>query len=133
MVTTASDEGPVGITANIFSSLSLDPALVIQSQGIGSRRLPFFENAQYFTTHILSADQEYLYYDFAKSPFGFENTEVSFKTKNVPLIKTALCGLNTENVPFTLEAITSMSSEKSKMCSCVSATHFRFLTANSEN
>ena len=87
VVTTASEEGPVGITANSFSSLSLDPALVLWSPYTGSRRFPFFENAQYFAIHILSADQEYLCYDFAKSPFGFENTEVSFKIKNVPLIK----------------------------------------------
>ena len=90
VVTTASEEGPVGITANSFSSLSLDPALVLWSPYTVSRRFPFFENAQYFAIHILSADQEYLCYDFAKSPFGFHNTEVSFNTKNVPLIKNCL-------------------------------------------
>ena len=90
VVTTASEEGPVGITANSFSSLSLDPALVLWSPYTGSRRFPFFENAQYFAIHILSADQEYLCYDFAKSPFGFDNTAVSFNTKNVPLIKNCL-------------------------------------------
>ena len=90
VVTTASEEGPVGITANSFSSLSLDPALVLWSPYTGSRRFPFFENAQYFAIHILSADQEYLCYDFAKSPFGFDNAEVSFNTKNVPLIKNCL-------------------------------------------
>ena len=90
VVTTTSEEGPVGITANSFSSLSLDPALVLWSPYTGSRRFPFFENAQYFAIHILSADQEYLCYDFAKSPFGFHNTEVSFNTKNVPLIKNCL-------------------------------------------
>ena len=90
VVTTASEEGPVGITANSFSSLSLDPALVLWSPYTGSRRFPFFENAQYFAIHILSADQEYLCYDFAKSPFGFDNTDVSFNTKNVPLIKNCL-------------------------------------------
>ena len=90
VVTTASEEGPVGITANSFSSLSLDPALVLWSPYTGSRRFPFFENAQYFAIHILSADQEYLCYDFAKSPFGFDNAEVSFNTKSVPLIKNCL-------------------------------------------
>ena len=90
VVTTASEEGPVGITANSFSSLSLDPALVLWSPYTGSRRFPFFENAQYFAIHILSADQEYLCYDFAKSPFGFDNTDVSFNTKNVPLIENCL-------------------------------------------
>ena len=90
VVTTASEEGPVGITANSFSSLSLDPALVLWSPYTGSRRFPFFENAQYFAIHILSANQKYLCYDFAKSPFGFDNTEVSFNTENVPLISNCL-------------------------------------------
>ena len=90
VVTTTSEEGPVGITANSFSSLSLVPALVLWSPYTGSRRFPFFENAQYFAIHILSADQEYLCYDFAKSPFGFDNTEVSYNTENVPLIENCL-------------------------------------------
>mgnify|MGYP001382940985 CR=1 FL=1 len=90
VVTTASEEGPVGITANSFSSLSLDPALVLWSPYTGSRRFPFFENAQYFAIHILSVDQEYLCHDFAKSPFGFDNTEVSYNTENVPLIENCL-------------------------------------------
>ena len=77
IVTTASDEGPVGITANSFSSLSLVPALVLWSPYTESRRFPFFENAKSFAIHILSVDQEYLCYDFAKSTFGFDNTEVS--------------------------------------------------------
>ena len=41
VVTTASDQGPVGITANSFSSLSLDPPLVLWSPYTGSRRFPF--------------------------------------------------------------------------------------------
>ena len=90
VVTAASKEGPVGITANSFSSLSLDPALVLWSTYTGSRRFPFFENAQNFAIHILAVDQEYLCHDFAKSPFGFDNTEVSYNTENIPLIENCL-------------------------------------------
>ena len=90
VVTTASDQGPVGITANSFSSLSLGPPLVLWSPYTGSRRFPFFEHAEYFAIHILSADQEYLCHDFAKSPFGFDNAEVTFNTQNVPLIENCL-------------------------------------------
>ena len=50
----------------------------------------FFENAQNFAIHILSADQEYLCNDFAKSPFGFDNAEMSFSPENVPLIENCL-------------------------------------------
>ena len=90
VVTTASDEGPVGITANSFSSLSLHPPLVLWSPYTGSRRFPFFENAQYFAIHILSGDQEYLCHDFAKSPFGFGNADVSFNAEHIPLIEKCL-------------------------------------------
>ncbi len=90
VVTAASNEGPVGITANSFSSLSLDPPLVLWSPYTGSRRFPFFENAQYFAIHILSGDQEYLCHDFSESPFGFDNTEVSFNVEDVPLIENCL-------------------------------------------
>ena len=90
VVTAASEEGPVGITANSFSSLSLDLPLVLWSPYTGSRRFVFFENAQNFAIHILSADQEYLCNDFAKSPFGFDNAEMSFSRENVPLIENCL-------------------------------------------
>ena len=82
VVTAASHEGPVGITANSFCSLSLDPPLVLWSPYTGSRRFVFFENAQNFAIHILSADQEYLCHDFAKSPFGSDNAEMSFNPEN---------------------------------------------------
>ena len=42
IVTTASNQGPVGITANSFSSLSLNPPLVLWSLAIDSRRFTFF-------------------------------------------------------------------------------------------
>ena len=58
VVTAMSEEGPVGITANSFSSLSIDPPLVIWSPSVGSRRFPYFENAEYFAIHVLAADQE---------------------------------------------------------------------------
>jgi flavin reductase (DIM6/NTAB) family NADH-FMN oxidoreductase RutF len=42
IVTAASDQGPVGITASSFSSLSLNPPLVLWSPAIESRRFEFF-------------------------------------------------------------------------------------------
>ena len=90
VVTAASNESPVGITANSFSSLSLDPPLVLWSPFKGSHRFPFFENAQHFAIHILSGDQEYLCHDFAKSLYGFDNAEVSFNAEDVPLLENCL-------------------------------------------
>ena len=58
VVTAPSEQGPVGITANSFSSLSLSPPLVLWSPAIDSRRYVFFEKAEYFAIHILEANQK---------------------------------------------------------------------------
>jgi len=45
VVTCASPEGPVCITANSFSSLSLEPPLVMWALDRKSRRYPLFDRA----------------------------------------------------------------------------------------
>jgi flavin reductase (DIM6/NTAB) family NADH-FMN oxidoreductase RutF len=90
IVTTASDQGPVGITANSFSSLSLKPPLVLWSPAIDSRRFAFFEQAEYFAIHVLGAQQEYICKNFAQSPFAFENTGTKTNIYGVPLIENCL-------------------------------------------
>jgi flavin reductase (DIM6/NTAB) family NADH-FMN oxidoreductase RutF len=90
IVTAASDQGPVGITANSFSSLSLNPPLVLWSPAIESRRFEFFEKAEYFSIHILSSNQENICNNFIKSPFAFENSETEKNIHGVPLIENCL-------------------------------------------
>ena len=90
IVTANSPKGPVGITANSFSSLSLSPPLVLWSPYAGSKRFPFFEKAENFAIHVLSAMQENLCHDFAKSPFAFKNKGIIFNDFKVPLIEDCL-------------------------------------------
>ena len=45
VVTTMTEAGPLGITANSFASLSLAPPLVLWSPARRSRRFPAFEAA----------------------------------------------------------------------------------------
>ena len=90
IVTAASDDGPVGLTANSFSSLSLDPPLLLWSPYAGSRRFPYFEKAQYFAIHILAVEQEGLCQGFAHSAFAFEGTDIVFNDHGVPLINNCL-------------------------------------------
>lgn len=59
------DSEPVGVTANSFSSVSLDPPLVLWSLAKSARSLPVFEKAEYFAIHILAAGQEDLSNRFA--------------------------------------------------------------------
>ena len=72
IVTTMTEDGPVGIAANSFSSVSLDPALVLWSVGRASRRYPYFSKAKHMAIHVLGADQLDLCNAFAASPHAFE-------------------------------------------------------------
>jgi 4-hydroxyphenylacetate 3-hydroxylase, reductase component len=51
------DKGYVGITANSFNSVSMDPPLVLWSIGKSARSLPAYEKAGYFAINVLAADQ----------------------------------------------------------------------------
>lgn len=57
----------VGITANSFSSVSLDPPLVLWSQALAARSFPVFRDAERFVINILAQDQAEISQRFAKS------------------------------------------------------------------
>jgi flavin reductase (DIM6/NTAB) family NADH-FMN oxidoreductase RutF len=90
IVTVASEDGPVGITANSFSSLSLDPPLVLWSPEIKSRRFGYFAEAKHYAIHVLASDQASLCEGFSKSPFAFEGLDFEINQFGVPLIKNCL-------------------------------------------
>ena len=54
------DGTPVSITANSFSSVSLEPPLLLFCIARQSRRLPVFEAAERFAVNVLHAGQEAL-------------------------------------------------------------------------
>ncbi|GAB3109613.1 hypothetical protein G8770_22460 [Aestuariicella hydrocarbonica] len=66
IVTTAGSDGAdIGLTANSFSSVSLDPPMVLWSLAKTSMNMEAFCQSEYFAVHILSADQEDLSTRFA--------------------------------------------------------------------
>lgn len=66
IVTTRGPDGvPVGVTANSFNSVSLDPPLVLWSLSKNSRSMAAFEASDHFAVHILAADQDALSNRFA--------------------------------------------------------------------
>lgn len=66
IVTTSGPEGlDIGLTANSFSSVSLDPPMVLWSLARTSLNMDAFRNSGHFAVHILSADQEALSGRFA--------------------------------------------------------------------
>ena len=68
VVTTRTAGGkPFGITANSFSSVSLDPPLVLWSQSVSSSSHPAFRDTEHFAVNILADDQVELSNHFAKA------------------------------------------------------------------
>lgn len=86
VVTTMTPDGPVGITANSFSSVSLDPPLVLWSIARSSRRFGFFADASHTAIHVLAADQAPIATAFASNPGAFAEIPWQPGAGGVPLI-----------------------------------------------
>ena len=90
VVTCATADGPLGITANSFSSVSLDPPLVLWSPAKSSSRYPFFAAASHFAIHVIAADQFDLAADFARSGDAFGAHDWEDGAHGVPLLANCL-------------------------------------------
>ncbi len=76
-----------GLTVNSFSSVSLDPPLILWSQSLTSPSHPVFRDAPWFTVHILSQEQLELSRRFATGGADkFAGLEVSEGLGGVPVI-----------------------------------------------
>ncbi|OSP56406.1 flavin reductase family protein [Pseudoruegeria sp. SK021] len=98
IVTTRGPDGPCGITANSFASVSLDPPLVLWSVDVGSDRARIFCDATHSAIHVLGAHQSDTARHFAKSGHRFEGLDWSEGETNVPLLHGALCRFDCETV-----------------------------------
>ncbi len=88
IITTRTCEGvAVGVTANSFNSVSMDPPLVLWSLGRRSRNLTAFENASHFCVHVLAAGQAPLSRQFSTSGIDkFAGLETDEGAGGVPLL-----------------------------------------------
>lgn len=86
VITCMTDEGPLGITANSFASLSLDPPLVLWSPGKFSRRYGAFTAARHFAIHVAGADQLPLCEGFAKDADFFHSVDWEENAQGVPVL-----------------------------------------------
>lgn len=68
VVTAMTETGPIGMTVNSFSSVSLEPPLTLWSIDRKSSRYDAFAGAWDTAIHVLSHDQEALCLAFAKNP-----------------------------------------------------------------
>ena len=89
VVTTTDDEGGLhGVTANSFSSVSLDPPLVLWSQAVTSQSHPVFFKTERFAVNILAEDQIELSNRFAKSSQEkFAGLDVDIGLGGIPLLR----------------------------------------------
>jgi flavin reductase (DIM6/NTAB) family NADH-FMN oxidoreductase RutF len=67
IITAMDGDEPVGLTAQSFTSLSLDPPLILFAPGKTSSTWPRIEKAGYFTVNILGEAQEAVCRTFAVS------------------------------------------------------------------
>lgn len=86
VVTAPGPDGPVGITANSFASVSLDPPLILWSPAKASRRFGIFAAARDFAVHVLAADQRHVADGFTRSAAAFAALDWMADDQGVPLI-----------------------------------------------
>ena len=86
VITAPSADGPVAIVANSFSSVSLDPALVLWSVDRSARRFPYFEAADHYAIHVLAAEQQDLCTQVSRDVHALNGVAHTLNADGAPLI-----------------------------------------------
>jgi len=85
------DGKPCGITANSFSSVSLEPPLILWNIAKVSKSLQAYLAAENFAINVLSKDQQPLAAHFSRSENGlFDKIDYQDTQLKVPLLSDAL-------------------------------------------
>jgi flavin reductase (DIM6/NTAB) family NADH-FMN oxidoreductase RutF len=90
VITVATPDGPMGITANSFASVSLDPPLVLWSPAKGSRRYPAYIDASHFVVHILGVEQGSIADGFVAAADAFSELDWAPNDHGAPVIQGCL-------------------------------------------
>jgi len=94
LTTCTHDGAPHGLTVNSFSSLSLDPPLVMVAIAFSSNQIAAFERADFFGVNILAQDQRRLSAHFAHRQEGrFDTVAWRQGITGVPLFEGTLGAL----------------------------------------
>ena len=87
IVTTRGSTNDIGLTANSFSSVSLNPPMVLWSLAKTSASIDSFRDAPYFAVHILSLEQEHLSTRFAsKMADRFTGIDLERGPGDIPML-----------------------------------------------
>jgi len=88
ITTRDADGNNIGLTANSFNSVSLNPPLVLWSLAESSNSLAAFRQAAHWAVHVLAADQEPLSTRFAKRGVDkFAGLDCELGVDGVPLLR----------------------------------------------
>ena len=100
VTTTTPDQKPFGLTINAFSSLSLDPALVLFCLAKTTRFHSNLDIQPSFTFNILADSQKDISVHFAKPYFGdkWENIDFTWGNNGCPQLNGALAIIECEKV-----------------------------------
>jgi len=91
VVTCHGSEGPCGITANSFSSVSLEPPLVLWNIAKVSNSLQAYLDAEHFAINVLTSNQQSLSAHFAQTEHTtFNGIEHSLSAHGVPVLPDTL-------------------------------------------
>ncbi|MDA5555587.1 flavin reductase family protein [Shimia sp. MMG029] len=90
VITTKTADGQIGMTANSFASVSLDPALVLWSIAKSSLRYAHFAPATHFAIHVLRADQKDLAQAFAQRGDAFDLVDYAINAEGVAVLNDCL-------------------------------------------
>ncbi|MCQ4084040.1 flavin reductase family protein [Streptomyces sp. RB6PN25] len=92
VVTARTTDGrPVGMTANSFASVSLNPPIVLWCLSKNAPSLPHFTAASHFAINVLAADQHHLSRQFATPATDkFARAPVTVGTAGTPLLDGAV-------------------------------------------
>ena len=81
------DDGVIGLTANSFNSVSLDPPLVLWSLARAAASMAAFRNGSHYAINVLAADQKALAERFAlRGADRFKDVDYSEGIGGAPLL-----------------------------------------------
>lgn len=86
VITTQGEAGPIGMTANSFSSVSLEPPLVLWSAARASARHAIFAGARHWSVHVLGAEQLETCLRFTRGGAQFDGLAHGSTAEGTPVI-----------------------------------------------
>ncbi len=96
VVTAEDDEGPLGLTVNSFTSVSLEPRLVLWCLDDVCDRRHVFHNAERFAVNVLAAGEHDASHRFARGAWRLEEGELDQGRTGLPLLKGAVARFECE-------------------------------------